>query len=288
MRDSTRREFVLFISGTAATFSGCVGARNEQQVSRDEFEKLKRRVEELEGEVETTASDRLTTENRTFTEDRILISEGSEAQGIRIFGMGKLDVVSVSGPRGSATTDEPKQKPVRIGGENPDMKYVPGGFYEIFGETDERREYIMTYTAPQKLETSQNVTDRNSENPSEKTNQDTPGDVDNKEQEEERDTSQNKKYPGVAVSFVEDATRRNMEIYIRPPEGKDSVDTDSLFVRRNGEAVAHIQSPSSGDVVEVGGAISDIEYRPNRTYTVVSKMGGTNVTVDEYTTEKVR
>jgi hypothetical protein len=280
---SRRRYLSMLSSGTALLLSGCIGGGGEpeSEVTQEDIRRLEERVSALEEAVDRM--DDGDTGAGTFSEDQITIGQNDQTGAVTVFGVeGELDGLGVRGPDGeTASTDDPANTPVTIGGEEADLEYVPGGRYEILGRVGNRDGVITTYTAPMDTNISGGGSDNeDDEETTEDEEQDSSGEGTG------ANTTNQDRNPGVAVSFTEDVTRRELDIYVRSPDATGEADADVLRVRW-GDEVFSVRNPSPGDTVEIGGIGSEIEYRSNETYTVIAERGGVNITVGTYTTEDI-
>jgi hypothetical protein len=284
--DMSRRRYLRMLSsGTVFLLAGCVGGggepRPEPEVTQDDIRSLEERVSELEEAVNDVDDENSRT--FVFSEDQVVIRQNDQTGAISVFSVeGEFDVLGVQGPDGETTsTEDPANTPVTIGGEEADLEYVPGGRYEILGRVGNRDGVITTYTAPMDTNISGGGSDNeDDEETTEDEEQDSSGEGTG------ANTTNQDRNPGVAVSFTEDVTRRELDIYVRSPDATGEADADVLRVRW-GDEVFSVRNPSPGDTVEIGGIGSEIEYRSNETYTVIAERGGVNITVGTYTTEDI-
>jgi len=273
MEKKNRRQYLKCLGVGITGLSGCLsGSNGNSGVTQEEFDRLERRVKELEetqaGGSDSTGSDR---EGKRLTESQVIISENG-TEGVFVFGTEELSSLVIEGatPRESyATTENPRNTPIRIGGENPDLRYVPGGDYEIIGRVGNQQERIMVYTAPEDgVSATEESTNESEEG------QEVRGDEQEKRQEEPPETETE-----TDVIITEREDRNEVEIYVRKAPG-----VDSLIVRDTDGNSVSLDDPSGGDTLQVGSGSSDLEYSGNEKYTIVSIKDGTEVTVEEFVT----
>jgi hypothetical protein len=256
-----RRRFLAHLASLSALgLSGCIDIPQQDAVSREEFERLRQRVDELERE---------TPENSGAIAPNVQadleIKEDPDRRRIEISvdSSEQLESFRVRDPFGnSVTVQNPGYGTAIIEGTDEGPVYVPGETYTVIGVSDGRESVIGTYEA---------------RGPSEGTGTDDTDDTDESDG------------PTAEVNVVKGTQEGTgiIELQFR------SVNLDSVTIETGTDAVRLQDLPSPPFVVRIGQdrvedpriVNTELDYVPGETYVVTGEKDGTREEILRFETE---